>query len=239
MILVLILKFVTGLLTLEDSVELELVTSQTSGSNFESSVESNGITYYSICDCTNIELVEDQKIKCAPSQITLTQEIENEGASLEDVQNKLESTNYTFADVLSSSFRCIDGRITSESLGAFGGDLGEFGLALLVYEDLSGQRVDESSVKIYLSEYLGCMEQSNFYMCNDDQATSSVEQELGITGVDFYNPKEDLQDDLLELLTQPDGVGDLHLKYLLKYPDKYSIRPEAISILIKVFYKLL
>ena len=224
---------------LDSSVDLTLTEPQLLGSDFESSMEVNGITYTTICDCVSPELTEQQTVKCAPSTIVLTEEISGEGASLEEVQEKLQSADYTFVNVPASSFRCIDGRITSESLGAFGGDLGEFGIALLVYEDLSGKRLDEESVNLYLTEYIECMEQEYFYWCSDDEATSHVEQKLGIEGVDFLNPRDDLEDAMLDLLIQPDGIGDLHLKNLIKYPEKYSIRPEALQLLITVFYKML
>lgn len=224
---------------LDSSVDLTLTVPQVSGSDFESTMEVNGILYSTICECISPDLTEQQEVKCAPNKITLTEEITGEGATLDEVQVKLETAEYTFVNVPGSSFRCIDGRITDQSLGAFGGDLGEFALGLIVYEDLSGKRLDEDAVKLYLSEYLECMEQQFFYWCNDDEAISSVEKELGIEGVDFLNPREDLENDLIELLMQPDGVGDLHIKNLLKFPERYSIRPEAIELLIKVFYQVL
>ncbi|OMJ82498.1 hypothetical protein SteCoe_16785 [Stentor coeruleus] len=239
MLLIGIIQLVSSTMMLDEEVTLELTVPQVSGHEFVSSMNINGIQYMSICECVSPELTEQEDIKCAPSIITLTQDIEAPGATLEEVQEKLETGNYTFVNVYSSSFRCIDGRITEPSLGSFGGDLGEFALALLVYEDLSGSRLDEETIRLYLTEYLECMEQESFYWCNDDDAVGKVEKEMGIEGIDFYNPRQDLEEQLLELLMHPDGIGDLHIKNMLKYPDKYSIRKEAVELLVKVFYKIL
>lgn len=50
--------------------------------------------------------------------------------------------NFEYANVINTSFRCTDGRITDLMLGAPGGDAGLFILALQVYEDLSGRELD-------------------------------------------------------------------------------------------------
>jgi hypothetical protein len=234
-----IFQIALGTLTLDDSVELTLTTSQVSQTELDSTININGVMYTSICECMQPGLENEESVKCAPTNINLVQDKEGTGASLEDVQSKLENTEYSFVSVTDSSFRCVDGRITKPSLGALGGDLGEFALALLVYEDLSGKKLDEKSINLYLNEYLDCMEQTSFYWCNDDDATEYVQSEMGTEGIDFTNPRQDQQSDLLALLVEPDGVGDLHLKNMLKYPQKYAIRVETVSLLIKVFYEIL
>ena len=45
--------------------------------------------------------------------------------------------------------------------------------------------------------------------------------------------------DLLNVIVKPENVGDLHLKLMLKYHQKYRIRHELITMFITSFYKLL
>lgn len=239
MLLIFFFSLTYATLSLNEQLEFELSAEQVSGYDFESSMIVNDVSYETICDCTEPELAEDQEIKCAPTTIVLTEEKEGEGATLEDIQAKFESEIFDWVNVLDSSFRCVDGRITDASLGAPGGDLGEFALALLVYEDISGKRVDEASVELYLTEYLDYMEQEYFYWCTDDEAVSNLEKELGVEGIDITDPREGLQSDMLGYLYEPEEIGDLHLKNMLSNPELYSVRVEAVQHLITVFYKLL
>ena len=163
MYIVLLLQVVCGTLTLDEPVGLTFDVSQASSTDIESTIEINGISYTSVCECSSPKLTEEEHVNCAPTKITLTQEMEGDGATIEEMEAKLETSPFNFAKIPYSSFRCIDGRITTESLGAFGGDLGEFSIGLLVYEDLSGKRVNEQDVLLYLTEYLECMQQTNFY----------------------------------------------------------------------------
>ncbi|CAG9313054.1 unnamed protein product [Blepharisma stoltei] len=239
MLLIFFLHVAFGTLTLNEELEIELSASQVSGKDFESSMTVNGVEYQTICDCTDPELATEQTVKCAPTNIVITQEREGEGATLDDLEEKFSSETYEWVNVLDSSFRCLDGRITEGSLGAPGGDFGEFALALLVYEDMSGKRVDEDSIRVYFLEYLDWMDQEYFYWCTDDDAVGSVEKQIGVEGIDITNPREGLQSSLLTYLNQPNGVGDLHIKNLIESPELYSARIEAIEHFITVFYKVL
>lgn len=233
------LAIVHSTLTMDEEVSLELTVDQVSGTDFESSMTINGVVYQSICDCSSPKYTEEVGIKCAPSTITLTQEKEGEGATIEQIEEKLANSDFPFVSALKSSFRCIDGRITEQSLGALGGDLGEFALALLVYEDMIGKRLDKKQVKLYLNEYIEWMEQDYFYWCLDDEACDYVESEIGVEGLDFTDPRDDLESEMLNLLVNPSGIGDLHLKNLLKHSELYSARPEAVQYLIRSYYELL
>ncbi len=70
------------------------------------------------------------------------------------------------------------------------------------------------------------MVQPTFYMANDDQSIQNLQKQLGVLGrLDIRkrpNNKE-LEDDLLNALTQPENNGDLHLKLLLSESQQYSI----------------
>jgi hypothetical protein len=48
-----------------------------------------------------------------------------------------------------------------------------------------------------------------------------------------------MQENLYKRLIQPENIGDLHIKLILKYPQNFNVRKELIEIFIKSFYKIL
>lgn len=226
-------------LTLDEELELRIDSSQFEGKDFESSMTVNGVGYTTVCDCTEPKIADEQEIHCAPNTVTLTLERPGDGASIEELQEELSAASFSYVDITRSSFRCLDGRVTEGMLGTPGGDFGEFAAALLVYQDMTERVLDKDAIQLAFYEYLECMEQEVFYWCSDDAALNSVEKEIGVEGVNLVNPKDSLKDALLQLLVQPDGVGDLHLKNMLSYPELYSIKPTALELFIEVFYQTL
>merc|ERR1712072_1514704 len=79
-----------------------------------------------------------------------------------------------------------------------------------------------------------------FYMCTDEQAVDSLQKALKMEDISLttaptrMEPKE-----LLEKLAAPENIGDAHLRYMAKYPEKYNIRPELIKMFFNAFYKVL
>jgi hypothetical protein len=45
--------------------------------------------------------------------------------------------------------------------------------------------------------------------------------------------------DILNFITKPENIGDLHLKMMLKYPDQFGIRVEIVELFIKTFFRTL
>ena len=230
---------VKATMVMDEEVQLELTVDQVSGTDFESTMTINGVEYISICDCSSPKYTEEVEVKCAPDTITLTQDKEGEGATIEEMEEKLAESDFPFVSALLSSFRCIDGRITEQGLFALGGDFGEFALALLVYEDMIGKRLDKKQVKTYLNEYIEWMEQDYFYWCTDDDANNYMESEIGLEGIDFTDPRDDIESELLKLVIKPEAIGDLHIKNLIMYNELYSARIEAVQMLIQSYYELL
>lgn len=52
----------------------------------------------------------------------------------------------TYVNVADTHFSCVDGRVEGGVLGAPGGDLGEYILALHVYENMLGRPLSEQQV---------------------------------------------------------------------------------------------
>jgi hypothetical protein len=209
-------------------------------SSFNANMAVNQDNYQVQCQCTDNDIIEIEEVKCNPTKIKLTQQQEGTGSSYKDVSQKLSNDqNYTYARVTHSSFRCLDGRITDKMLGTPGGDAGEFVLGLLSYKDLAGIDLTQDLVSEYLTDYLLCMDMSNFYMCTDNSAIEHLKSELVLDSLDIYNPDPSTIPELLDALIEPNNVGDRHLKLMLEYPDLYSIDKSIVEYFITAFYTML
>jgi len=202
---------------------------------FESQVQVQETPYSMACSCEN----QPKSSQCNPSKIKLSQDKDGSGSDYTSVTKLLSSYNFEYSRVKDSYFGCLDGRVRQEVLGTPGGDAGEFILALLVYEDLSGKKLDQESVDLYFTEWLKCMSSGVFYMCTDDQALNHMQKELGIQGLDIINPRPSLIPALIEKVSQPTNIGDSHLKLMLEQPELYSIVPTTVEYFVKSFYKVL
>merc|ERR1711970_1617207 len=141
-------------------------------------------------------------------------------------------------------FSCLDSRTTGEMMGTPGGDAGEFILALSQYENLINRPLQQSNVDIYFTDFLKSLKaagsERKFYMCTDEQAVDNLQKALKMEDISLttaptrMEPKE-----LLEKLAAPENIGDAHLPYMAKYPEKYNIRPELIKMFFNAFYKVL
>jgi len=77
---------------------------------------------------------------CDPSKIKIVEDKSGDGASFDAVRNHIgHPSDLEYIDVLQSSFYCLDGRVTKPVLGTLGGDMGEFILALMVYQGVLGK----------------------------------------------------------------------------------------------------
>lgn len=206
---------------------------------FESSLKIYNEEYSIQCDCSDMAVKEIEEAKCHPTKIKLSQDKDGQGASYEEISDKLSIANFTYARTDKNSFSCLDGRITRGVLGTPGGDAGEFILGLLVYEDLSGKNLEQDMVDNYLEEYLRLMDSEDFYMCTDDYAIAHIERQLSVQGLDIKHPRDTLIADLLEIISDPNNIGDSHIRMMLEYPELYSIRPKAIELFIKSYYKIM
>jgi hypothetical protein len=83
------------------------------------------------------------------------------------------------------------------------------------------------------------MKPETFVMCTDDNAMSHLQAQLSIEGLNLNNPRQQLQEEVLGALTQPENIGDSHIKMLVKYPDEYSIDGTLVQKFLRSFYKLL
>ena len=83
------------------------------------------------------------------------------------------------------------------------------------------------------------MQHNTFYMCTDDMAVSHLEKEMQIEGLNIFNPRAQIVNELAELIIKPENIGDLHIKMMLKYPEQFSIRKEIVEMFLRSYYKIL
>lgn len=120
-----------------------------------------------------------------------------------------------------------------------GGDAGEFFLGLVIYEELYGAELTSSEVKRLLMGYLDQMEHDHLYWCTDDQAVEHIEKEIDEYGINIQNPRNDIQDSIIEIIAEPNNIGDVHFKTLLNQYQKVNVRKGLIDTFIEVFYRML
>ena len=85
------------------------------------------------------------------------------------------------------------------------------------------------------------MSQPKFYLATDDLAISHLQKQLGVVGLDITKSPSDsaLREDLLTALTQPENIGDLHIKMLVSEPKQYSVDKTLIEYFIKAYFDIL
>lgn len=210
----------------------------------------NGESYTAICSCNEKEEElnnkEDKSEKCDPSKLTIQNELKGKGASLNSIRNLIgDASSLTYVPIEKSSFKCLDGRYNKPVLSTTGGDAGEFILALNIFEDLLNENnnnntilLNQEDVDFILYKYINQSNSQPFYMCTDDNAINHIEKELQIEGLNIINPRENIKNDLFNLITESENIGDLHIRLMLKYPEKYGIRKDLIIMFLNSFYKL-
>jgi hypothetical protein len=131
---------------------------------------------------------------------------------------------------------CIDGRHDHCIVGAPGGNMGEFVLLLTALEAV-GPPVTDREVAELLDGYL--REFGRFYMHTDRAALDWVAQRLGrerLEADEIEAAPAELRGQLLQLLTDPCGVGCGHLHAMLASPQTYQVRPELVRAAIRAFF---
>ena len=209
----------------------------------------NGLKYDAVWDWgkeVTQQIKSISEVKCTPTKIKIRQDKEGKKASgTNDVDlNTIQSLvgkprDTTFVDPHTHSFKCIDGRYSTSNLYTMGGDAGEFFLGLVVYEELFGSELTATEVKRLLMGYIDQMEHETLYWCTDDQAVDHIEKAIDEYGIDIQNPRNDIQDSIIDIIAEPNNIGDSHFKTLLNHYQKVNVRKGLIEIFIKVYYRML
>lgn len=210
----------------------------------------NGIDYDAICDCgkeVTQQIKTISEMKCTPTKLKIRQDREARKVAgqekidldiIRDIMGK--PKDVTFVDPHLTSFKCIDGRYTKPSLYTLGGDAGEFFLGLVIYEELIGSELTSAQVRELLMDYIDQMDHDKFHWWTDDKAIQHLESVLDEdSGIDIQDPNPTLRDSILNVISEPYNIGDVHFKTLLNQYEKLNIRKGLVEIFIKQFYHLL
>lgn len=136
--------------------------------------------------------------------------------------------------VKSTPFACVDGRFPNGELFAFGGDFGEFLLALTVYEQMLQKQLSQGETTYLFSKWLG--EGAGFAMCTDAAAVSQLATNVGAHVLDLARPPEEHWASLMLRVTAPEFNGDEHTKWILQHPETYAVRRALAEQLIRTFF---
>lgn len=151
-------------------------------------------------------------------------------------------------DAAHDSFTCVDSRHQSPTLGTPGGDFGEFLVSLSVMEELLKEKFSEDDVLRLLTQWVTWHRRGDttFFHHTDEEAVQKLARRLHVNGlanvltdVDIHNPPVDLREEMLLLLNQTSHQGSRVIRKFLEFPQKYEIRPELTSSMIRAFYRLL
>jgi hypothetical protein len=145
---------------------------------------------------------------------------------------------------------CIDGRHTGCTLGAPGGDTGEFILLFGAIEHATETAFSSQRIEVMLEHYMD--RHGRFYLHTDRNAitqlaeTISQDEELGAAlseagSIDalLNRPPAKVRARLLELLVEPRHVGCGHLRTMLEHIEEYDVRLELVEDAIRSFFRLL
>ncbi len=141
---------------------------------------------------------------------------------------------------------CVDGRDDHGVIGTPGGDAGEFALALAAFEACTRQQLDRSQIKALAQAYVDTF--GRFYFHNDTNTINTLIPHLRADArltetleplrepihwrTFMKSPPEEARASLLEYYTEPDAVGCGHLKLMMKFPERYGVRPGLIADII-------
>ena len=154
--------------------------------------------------------------------------------------------------VAHGSLSCIDGRDERGVVGTPGGDGGEFLLTLAAIEEVTGERLDDATVKARLQVHLDTF--GLFYMHTDVHAFERLIEALaaeprlksatsGLRGpVQWTNflrhVPEELRETLLTYLLMPAHNGCGHIRLMMQHSEEYGIRRELVLAFLRALHEL-
>lgn len=152
----------------------------------------------------------------------------------------------SWVPVHSASFGCADGRTVEAGLGTWGGDIAEFVTAINVYEQMTSVRLSLADVTNILRRYLSATSRSHFTTCMTAQVIRQmVGSQISSGGTleemeaAIRNPLEERQAAMWMKITDPNFVGNEHIKLMLERPDDYSVRKELVQNVVHSFFDIL
>ena len=146
-----------------------------------------------------------------------------------------------WTEVRKATFGCVDGRHAHAGVFSYGGDLGEFALALSVLEHVSQRPIGQAETTQLLEGWLKALGAAGggFGACVDGAAVTSLGAAVGVADLDMSSPPEEARGALLLRVIAPEFVGNEHLKWQLHYPKTYATRRPLVEQVVRAFYGIL
>jgi len=145
----------------------------------------------------------------------------------------------TWANIHSASFGCADGRSAEEGLGTWGGDFGEFITALNVYEQMATIHLSQADVTNIFRKYLEATGREKFTTCMSALAVRQFFGTVDDAESAIRNPPEEKRALIWMKISDPNFIGNDHIKFMLENPSGYSVRKELVQHFIHSFYDIL
>lgn len=202
-------------------------------------IKLNGEFWETECSCAK-QSTGLQGRSCNPSKMKLFKDKQGLGMSPEQLYKYIgEVKKLDWTKVSTSSFSCVDGRRKDNHLSTLGADAGEFILAMHIYSTYfsAKTKLTYKLINKMFMRYVKAMDAPFFTMCTDDSAIRHLSQQLSIEGLDITKPRKTTQERVLEALLEPDNIGDMHLRLMVKNHNMYNVDPQLIKNFMKSFYK--
>jgi len=138
-----------------------------------------------------------------------------------------------------AGFACVDGRHARVGLYAYGGDLGEFALALTVLEHVGERQIGQAETTRLFEGWLQRLHDvgGKFFSCIDAAAVAQLAAAVGQpSDLLLGAAPEEAQASLLLRLIAPEFVGSEHLKWMLQYAETYATRRALVEQVVRSFY---
>ena len=180
--------------------------------------------------------------KCAATEIVVKQDETGTGMTLDEVKVHIGNPlKLQWAKVPKHHFSAVEGRTSHPILGTPGGDLGEWLIALSIYEGMTNHENTLSDVKRLLREYLRYTTKMSFYYNTDRTSTEKIGKIMSLDRLDLTETpmNDDIKQQLLHELVQASNVGSEHFRMLLEKWHKFNVRKELVVHCIHAFFEIL
>lgn len=182
------------------------------------------------CNVNSIQLITDQTASPEVKDAFDESVILNHFGKPQDLE---------WAHIPQHYFSDIDGRSSEKMLATPGGDLGEFLLAVSVFEDITKTEVDVETAAGLLQSYLKSSTRTKFYYNTAEKELLNLTSSIGCGNMKISDPPAMYKKALLKALAVPGNVGNRHFKNMLAMPDAFETKAKTVASVIQAFHLLL
>lgn len=241
-----------SLLLLSSIVQADEFIHSLEGTVSISGMEGSSLLPYPVsCKCAPLSILsEKSRSKCKPPlkmhlshSKTTTGKPGNYSFDLKSFTQRLGHPADLREVLLDSHYlSCSDGRIEDEIIGTPGGDIAEIMYILSVLQEFRNLEFTEGMIDDFIISWLLYSPGRGLSYHTDTSTLVKLSSALGIKdelGIDLTEVNPKFQEELLRLLSLPDGQGCIHLMLLMRHTDLFGISPDIPPRVIRSFFRLL